>query len=85
METPVRELFEASPVEGETYPLAGDLLDLEPAVRDAVVLELPPAPLCDPACAGLCPSCGADRNETACGCPPVAPDPRWDALRELTF
>ena len=35
------------PVEGETYPLDGDRLDLEPMVRDAVLLALPLAPLCD--------------------------------------
>jgi uncharacterized protein len=46
--------------EDEELPLlAGDLLDLEPVVRDAVVLALPLAPLCDPDCPGLCVECGA--------------------------
>jgi uncharacterized protein len=39
--------------------LDGDLLDLEPALRDAMVLALPLAPLCRDDCAGLCPECGA--------------------------
>ena len=44
-------------------PSPGDQLDLEPMVREAVLLELPLAPLCRPDCAGLCPECGANRNE----------------------
>src|SRR5258708_7025224 len=38
--------------------LDGDLLDLEPALRDALVLDLPLSPLCRPDCAGLCGRCG---------------------------
>jgi uncharacterized protein len=46
------------------------------------VLELPMAPLCRDDCAGLCPQCGANRNEGDCGC--VAPrDPRWANLDVL--
>lgn len=59
-----------------------DELDLEPVVRDAVLLALPLAPLCREDCAGLCPWCGADRNVTQCGCRPPA-DPRWSALDAL--
>jgi len=66
----------------ETYPLVGDVVDLEPMVRDAVVLQLPPAPLCMPACLGLCPSCGTDRNRRSCHCAPVG-DGRWAALDAL--
>jgi len=79
----ISELFEAVPLEGETYGLDGDEIDLEIAVRDAVILELPVAPRCSADCSGLCPACGADRNDTACDCDPNPPDPRWDALREL--
>ena len=38
--------------------LDGDLLDLEPAFRDAVVLALPMSPLCKDDCPGLCAQCG---------------------------
>ena len=82
---PVRELFERRPIEGQTYPLDGEEIDLELPVRDAVLLDLPVAPLCRPDCRGLCPICGADRNEVSCDCDDTVPDPRWDALRELTF
>jgi uncharacterized protein len=81
----VSELFERDPVEGETYPLEGDEVDLELPVRDAVLLDLPRAPLCREDCAGLCAVCGADLNIETCECDPHPPDPRWDALRALTF
>ena len=42
----VSEVFETRPVPGETYALEGDELDLEPLVRDNVLLNLPLAPLC---------------------------------------
>ena len=67
----------------ETYPLRGELLDLRPLVRDALLLELPIAPLCRPDCAGLCPTCGADLSEGPCGCLPPAGDARWAVLDVL--
>ena len=82
----LREVFEVHPVEGETYPIDGDEVDLEPVVRDAALLNLPLAPLCRPDCAGPAPDAfpavvegdGADAHEPA-------PDPRWAALDDLTF
>jgi len=74
------------PEDEEAYPIVDNELDLRPMVRDAVLLELPLAPLCRSDCAGLCPECGADRNVEGCDC--VAPiDPRWanlDALRSTS-
>jgi DUF177 domain-containing protein len=82
---PVHERYADAPLAGtdeELYPIVDDELDLGLLVRDAVVLELPMAPLCRPDCAGLCPRCGANLNEGACGC--VAPrDPRWANLDVL--
>ncbi len=55
----------------------------DPLIEEQVQLEIPMKPLCRPDCKGLCPSCGADRNVTACSC--VKPsDERWDALKTLT-
>jgi uncharacterized protein len=85
----VRELYrqrhpgEAPDSDEETYPLGADTLDLRPLARDAVLLNLPLAPLCGADCAGLCPVCGADRNDGGCACPPPAADPRWAALDVL--
>jgi uncharacterized protein len=53
-----QELFAREPGGGESYPLGFDTLDLEPALRDSLVLELPLSPLCRADCPGLCPECG---------------------------
>ena len=79
----VDELFENHPLAGETYLLDHDVIDLEPLVRDALLLELPTAPMCREDCAGLCPECGADRNVASCDCRTEELDPRWAALRSL--
>lgn len=71
------------PEDEETSRLEGDLLDLEPVLRDAVVLALPHNPLCVPDCPGLCPQCGirlADDPEHTHG---EALDPRWSVLTGL--
>jgi uncharacterized protein len=64
----VRELYADDGDPELDYPLAGDRLDLGLLSHDAVILGLPPAPLCREGCEGLCPVCGADRNEGDCGC-----------------
>ncbi|RLV54824.1 DUF177 domain-containing protein [Aeromicrobium phragmitis] len=64
--------------------LEGDLLDLEPVLRDAVVLALPQNPLCDPDCPGLCPECGARLADDPDHTHGEAIDPRWAALTHLT-
>jgi len=69
LETEVRELYEPGSDETETYLLNGDQLDLEPLVRDAVLLGLPQAPLCEEGCRGLCATCGAELDQGPCGCP----------------
>jgi uncharacterized protein len=79
----IDELFEPEPIDGETYRLDGDSIDLDQPVRDNVVLELPAAPHCRDDCRGLCPTCGADLNEVECGCVEEIGDPRWAALRSL--
>ena len=64
----------------EVSMLRDDLLDLEPLLRDAVVLALPFQPLCTDDCPGLCPECGArlaDDPDHAHGEPS---DPRWAQL-----
>jgi uncharacterized protein len=63
--------------------LEGDLLDLEPLLRDAVVLTLPFQPLCREDCPGLCAECGA-RLANDPGHQHEEPiDPRWAALHRL--
>ncbi|MFF7638182.1 YceD family protein [Kitasatospora sp. NPDC008050] len=67
----------------ETYRLEGDFFDLQPVLRDAVVLALPLQPVCQEDCLGLCSECGArlsddpDHHHDAV-------DPRWAALQGLS-
>jgi uncharacterized protein len=64
--------------------LDGDLLDLEPAFRDAVVLALPMSPLCREGCPGLCAECGVPLADAGPGHRhEEAADPRWAALKQL--
>lgn len=65
------------------YESNGRRLDLKPALREQLLLEVPGYPICREQCAGLCPKCGIDLNEDECDCTLREPDPRWDALREL--
>lgn len=79
----VRERFVPGGNDDEdAYPLADDQVDLEPLLRDTVLLELPLAPLCAETCLGLCPQCGTNWNESPCQCRPAI-DQRWAALEEL--
>ena len=81
-----REWFdEDTEQDDEEYHLDGDLLHLEPVLRDAVVLALPMSPLCREDCPGLCAECGQqladagpDHRHDA------AVDPRWAALQQLS-
>lgn len=66
-----------------TFDVTARTLELGAAVREEVILEAPLYVECDPDCKGLCPVCGADRNEEDCDCTRREPDPRWDALRAL--
>ncbi len=79
----VREVFAPEATDdADGYPISQGHIDLEPLVRDAVVLEMPFSPLCRPDCMGLCERCGGDRNLGECTCCPEV-DPRWAGLDEL--
>ena len=67
----------------EASRLDHDLLDLEPALRDAVVLALPFRPVCREDCPGLCPDCG-QRMADEPGHRHEQIDPRWAALAAFT-
>ena len=78
----IDELFEVNPTEGETWLLRDDCIDLTPMLREAALLALPLAPLCNAHCQGPAPDrfpTGAAEDQTANF------DPRWAALTELTF
>ena len=73
--------FSAADVNEETY--AGKVIDVDPAIREQVVLALPSYPVCQESCKGLCSVCGANLNERDCGCDRHVPDPRWAGLEKL--
>jgi uncharacterized protein len=84
----VAELYESHPLEGdETYPLEGHEIDLEQLVRDALVLELPLAPVCDDRACTPVSAAGVligERDLVAADAPGDSlADPRWAALSEL--
>jgi len=68
----------------EVSRLEGDLVDLEPLLRDAVVLALPFQPLCEDDCPGLCTECGARLADDPDHTHEAPIDPRWAGLTALT-
>lgn len=86
LEVDLQELFvypSRDATEEEASRLQGDLADLEPVLRDAVVLSLPFQPVCRPDCAGLCAQCGAKLNDDPGHEHRADNDPRWDLLRRF--
>jgi uncharacterized protein len=73
--------FDPGAAEEETY--SGKVIDLDPLVREQLVLALPPYPVCKDSCKGLCPVCGANLNDRECGCDRHVPDPRWAGLKNV--
>ena len=71
-------------VDEDVHVLVGDLIDLEPVVRDAVVPALPFKPVCRVDCPGLCSQCGARLEDDPDHHHDVV-DPRWAALQGLAL
>lgn len=78
----VHELYQRVVTDPDAFEL-GDLLDLEPMVREVLLLDAPLVPLCRDDCKGLCPVCGIDLNVETCSCTNEVADPRWAALDDL--
>jgi uncharacterized protein len=76
----VDELYQDDVSDDDAFQIEGDQLDMAPAVREYVLLELPDGPLCRDDCAGICPICGIDRNHDTCTCDTSVRDERWAAL-----
>ncbi len=65
--------------------IEGGFLDIDDAVREALILSFPMRLLCSEDCEGLCPKCGKPKREGACGCVEKEIDPRWAVLASLRF
>ena len=83
LEVEFQELFAYSLDEAFDYEVHDDHVDLEPLIRDAVVLALPFQPVCTPDCLGLNPETG-ERRTSAPGRDDEQLDPRWAALSKFT-
>lgn len=87
LEVELTELFaypdsatDASTDPDEVSRVVDGLVDLEPVVRDALLLALPSVPLCSEDCPGLCPDCGGKWVELGTDHRHEMIDPRWAAL-----
>ena len=83
VEVDLQELFAYSHDEAFDYEVENDTVDLEPVVRDAVVLSLPFQPVCQEDCLGLCPQCGVRLLDDPGHEHEASIDPRWAALAGL--
>ena len=73
-------ITEATTDEDEVGRVVDDIVDLEQPIIDAVGLELPFSPLCQPDCPGLCPHCGVQLATAEPGHHHDQIDPRWAKL-----
>ena len=76
-------LTEATTEDGDVGRVVDLTVDLEPAIRDAVGLTLPFAPVCSPECPGLCTQCGVALATAEPGHRHEQIDPRWAKLAEI--
>ena len=81
-ETLVRENSESSGDE-EAVIYSGNEIELDDIITTNFLMTVPVKYLCREDCKGLCPSCGADLNETTCDCDKETMDPRWEKLAEI--
>jgi uncharacterized protein len=71
------------PVDADEDVYRGKEIDLDPILREQIVLAMPGYPVCKESCKGLCPVCGANLNERECGCERRVPDPRLAGLAKF--
>ena len=69
--------------EDDLFVLTGDSVDPADVLVPALILQVQMTYLCREDCKGICPHCGADRNEVDCDCDKKQIDPRFAALRAL--
>jgi uncharacterized protein len=79
-----KEEEELSEEDDEVRHMVGELIDLEGPIRDAIILNLPINPLCDPNCEGLCQGCGEKWATLPEDHSHEQIDPRWAGLAGLT-
>jgi uncharacterized protein len=73
--------FDLAEADLDTYQ--GKTIDLDPIVREQVLLALPMQVVCREDCRGLCGMCGQNLNETTCDCESKRVDPRLAVLKDI--
>jgi uncharacterized protein len=81
----IDELYQKTVIDPDAFLIEDGQLDLNPLVRETALLALDDERLCRADCAGLCPTCGIDRNVGQCDCSAETVDPRWAALDSLSL
>jgi uncharacterized protein len=83
VEVDFQELFAYSGTGEDDFTVSDEHIDLEPVIRDAVVLSLPFQPVCSPDCLGLCAECGVKMAEDPNHSHEQQVDSRWSELLKL--
>ena len=83
VEVDFQELFAYSGVSEDDFAVENEQIDLEPVIRDEVVLSLPFQPVCSPDCQGLCPECGVKLAENPNHVHDQQVDSRWSELENF--
>ena len=71
--------------DGEYALMKEGMLDIDDEILEELLLSFPQKLLCSEDCLGLCPKCGHSLNSGKCSCPEKEPDPRWAALKNISF
>lgn len=92
MDIGIEEYFSADPAYDEDkadpddermiHGVDSDTVELDPYLKENLVVSIPDFPICREDCLGLCPVCGTDRNENRCECRQERMDPRWGGLKD---
>jgi len=83
VEVDFQELFAYSGTEEDDFTVSDEQIDLEPVIRDAIVLSLPFQPVCSQDCLGLCPDCGVKLAENPDHAHEQQVDSRWTELAKF--
>ena len=71
--------------DGEYALMKEGMLDIDDEILEELILSFPQKLLCSEDCPGLCPKCGASLKDGKCSCPDKEPDPRWAALKNISW
>jgi uncharacterized protein len=71
--------------DGEYALMNEGMLDIDDELLEELLLSFPQKLLCSEDCPGLCPKCGALLKNGKCSCPENEPNPRWAALKNISF